>query len=112
MKKPFLYTLAALAVLFFCQSVPAEARHHYQRNNAQVQLNIGNGPGYREGYVVRRYIAAVPRPAAPIAYYPAVPYATPVYAAPSPLYVEEVYVAPVRRPLTFAGLSLSWNFFR
>jgi hypothetical protein len=116
MKKSFFCALFGLtALLLFVQSTSAEAREH-RRSRTSVQVNVGNSYGCRDAYVVRRYA----RPMIPVA--PAVPvrpfvcgspyYYAPVYVEnPSPAYVEEVYVAPTPRPFSFAGLSLSWNFF-
>ena len=115
MQKTFFFSLAALtALMLFTQNPSVEAREHGRRSN-RTSFNVSVGSAYpcRNTYVVQRYVQPVAP--APVYYYPQGGYAAPVYAAPvyvAPTYVEEVYVAPAPRPLSFAGLSFSWNFFR
>jgi len=108
MKKLFACTLLALtALLLFAQSPSVEAREHH--HSTRVQLNLGNHYVQRDAYVVRRYV----RPVAPVIIARPAPYLTPVYVAPvQQAYVEEVHVAPACRPLSFGGLSFSFNFFK
>lgn len=121
MKKTFIFSLLAItALLTFASPSIAEARHHRNYSRTNVEVNVG---GYaapcRETRIVRQYI----RPAPAVVYVPQTTYYapaytstvfTPAYVAPAPaqVYVEDVYVAPRCRPLSFSGLSFSWNFFR
>lgn len=110
-KKSFLFVVTGLmATLFIAQSSTAEARHCC--HNPRVQVNVGTCVSAPRAYVIQRYprqIAYAPVVA------PAVPCTAPIYTNPvyvvAPGYVEEVVVVP-QRPLSFGGLSFSWNFFR
>jgi hypothetical protein len=107
----FLSFAVLTAVTLFAKPAEAEAKSHCRRSSS-VQLNVGQT--YRnDAYVMRRYARPAAVPAAVyVPEYRALPYYTPVYAYPAPVYVEEVYVAPAPRPMTFGGLSFSWNFFK
>jgi len=110
-KKTIFLSFAVLtAVLLFAKPAQAEAKSHCRRSTS-VQLNVGQT--HRDAYVVRRCARPVAIPTAVyVPEYRALPYYTPVYAYPAPVYVEEVYVAPTPRPIGFGGLSFSWNFFK
>lgn len=114
MNKVFFCSLfSIMAVLLLAQSTPLEARHHHCRSS-HVQVGVGANMVARDAYVARRYVRPVvaSRPVIvaqdPYCYSPVYAYA-PAYAAP--VYVEEVYVAPRPRPVTFGGLSFSFNLF-
>lgn len=112
MKKTIFYTIFTLtALLLFSQSTPLEARpHRHHHRSTHVQVGLGAGFSARDTYVARRYV----RPAVQPVYMVPTTYPTPVYVYTAPVYVEEVYLAPAPayRPLTFGGLSFSWNFFK
>lgn len=113
MNKVFFCSLfSIMAVLLFAQSAPLEARHQHCRSSSRVQVGLGANMVTRDTYVARRYVRPVvasrPVIVAQDPYYYSPVYA-PVYAAP--VYVEEVYVAPRPRPVTFGGLSFSFNLF-
>lgn len=106
MKKTILCSVFVLMALMFIQEAPLEARGHHR--SSHVQVGIGAQIGVRDAYVARRYV----RPVAQRVYVAPGPYYAPAYVYPVQAYVEDVYVAPAPRPLTFGGLSFSWNFFK
>lgn len=111
MKKFCFSVLATLTfTLVFALHSSAEARHC---RSSSVHVGVGSGYVARSVPVVRRapapvVMAPVYVPAAPYYY---APYGTPMYVCQPQPYVEEVYVARPA-PLSFGGLSFSWNFFK
>lgn len=116
MKKVSLFAIAALtAILLFTQIPSAEARGC--RGGPRVQVGFGVTNVYPGPTVVRRCarpVVAAPVFVPPPSYYYD-PYTAcyapvaPVYVA-SPVYIEEVYMAPQPRPFSFSSFSFSWLF--
>ena len=100
--------------VLFTGATKAEAScHHCKSSRSSFGVSFGSSYVRQDPVVVRRYITqptqvvyAAPI-VTPVYYQPAYP----VMIAPSPIYMEEVYVAP-RAPRAFSGLSFSWNFFK
>lgn len=105
MNKTLLFSLLALLALTVGWQVPAEAKERCRHCKSHFQIGIGSRIQQPQTYVVRRY---APPPV--IVVPPAGSYA-PIVAYPSP-YVEEVYLVPSPAPVSFGGLSFSWNFFK
>lgn len=99
--------LVCTAVLLFAHPISLEARSHCRGPHIQIGFGGTFGSRPEPTYVVRRYV----RPVRPAVYVVQEPYCAPVYAYPAPqvAYLEEVYVPKAPRPLSFAGLSFSWN---
>lgn len=109
-KKTFFLTLFSLTcLLLVTKHTQAEARSHC-RSNTRVQVNLGTP--YSDAHVLHCYThPVVVTRTIQIPQVARRTYYTPTYAHQVPAaYVEEYYVAP--RPISFGGLSFSWNFFK
>jgi len=114
--KLFLILMTFCTFVLLTSATKAEARHCKSRSSFGISL--GSSCVRQDPVVVRRYVTQPAQVvyAAPVltpTYYQPVYYqpAYPVVIAPSPIYMEEVYVVP-RAPRVSSGLSFSWNFFR